>query len=332
MNEEPNPFKCVEKDLKEVERLMLSAIPKEPAAVYGAIPEYLQRGGKRFRPALLLASCRAVGGDVKKAYGPSALLELFHNFTLMHDDIEDGSMFRRGKPTLNSAFGIPVAINSGDALYTLVWNSTGMINLPCEKKLEVMGLLASGFRNVVDGQGIELEWNRGDRFDISEDEYMRMIGGKTASLIALSCRLGAYIGGADRNIQDALYEFGFNLGLGFQIADDVLNIIGDFEKYKKEIGGDIREGKRTLMVIRFLKGCTPAERKELLSYVGNARITEQETSRAIQLLKSTDSVEYAKRKAHALVDEAIGSLSALKPSAYKDALERFARFSVSRDV
>lgn len=317
--------------LSEVERLMDDGLGREDKRIYGMLPKFIKRGGKRIRPALCLLSCGAVGGDPRSALEIASVIELFHNFTLIHDDIEDGAQFRRGEPALHISCGMPVALNSGDALYTLLWKKLVSLDIPSEKLITLQGMCADAFKRVVDGQGIEISWIQDDRFDVTEKDYFDMINGKTSALMGLSCRAGAFMGGAGDPVRDSLRDYGELLGAAFQIHDDVLNLTGDFSKYQKEIGGDISEGKRTLMVVHFLENAPEAERKELSSILSSHSREKADIERAISLLEKQGSVDYAKKRAASMISEAKSGLSELPSSPDRTALENIADFVIGRE-
>ena len=326
----------VRPELIEVENCIYSMIPKEPSEVYGLLPGFIQRGGKRIRPLLTLLSSMAVGGNQKKAIKTAALIELFHNFTLIHDDIEDNSQMRRGEPTLNVKYGIPIALNSGDALYTILWKEAAYLDEPPEKVIEIQKMLYSAFLRVVEGQGIELNWYKTGKIDVGEEEYYTMVGGKTGALVAVSCEMGAYLGGADKKTREKFYEFGYNIGVAFQIQDDVLNVTGEFEKYKKEIGGDIREGKRTLMVAKAFEKANSGEKAEIKRILLSNAATQKEISYITSIFNKYGAIDYAKEKAREKVETAkailISMRESIRDSKAKDALMETADFVLNREV
>lgn len=320
----------IKNELATVEKEIEMLVPKQPKEVYEMLFPFIQRGGKRIRPMLLLLCCEAVGGDKSKAIRPAALIEMFHSFTLIHDDICDDSLMRRGLPTLHVQYGIPIAINAGDALYTLLWRGLSTLELQDSNRDQIMKMSAEAFLKVVEGQGIELEWYRKKRFDVGEEEYMRMVGGKTAALIGLSCELGAVIGNANETTKKALRNFGINLGLAFQIRDDVLNLVGNFEEYQKEIGGDITEGKRTLMVAHTLDAADKKDRAELIDILGKGTRKKTDITRAIELLQKYGAMDYASKKAEELAIAAERDLDAIPDSPTKQSLLELKDFVVSR--
>jgi len=318
--------------LSEVESIMESDLQHQDERIYGMLIPFIKRGGKRIRPALCLLSCGAVGGKYDDVVTPASVIELFHNFTLIHDDIEDDSRFRRGEPTLHVSYGIPIALNSGDALYTFLWKKLISFDMEETKLIKLQKLYAASFKRVVDGQGIELSWIHNNRFDVSESEYLQMINGKTSALMGLSCEIGVFLGGGDKKIQNTLREYGEKLGTAFQVQDDVLNVIGDFKKYKKEIGGDISEGKRTIMVVHCLNHSNESDKKQLLSILASHSKKQADISTAIKLLEKYGSIEYAKNTAISLVEDAKKCLSPLKSSKDKKTLEQVADYVITRET
>ncbi len=324
-------YSHIKPHLAEVERFIEKKLQVEDKRVYGMLVPFMKRGGKRIRPILALLSCGAVGGEYSKAVEPASVLELFHNFTLIHDDIEDDSRFRRGEPTLHIAHGIPMALNCSDALYTLLWKLLVNMDMEPSKLVELQKLYAASFKRVVDGQGVELSWIKEGRFDISEQEYLDMIKGKTSALAGLACEAGALIGGGSSKERKALRDYGEKAGKAFQIQDDVLNVRGDFEKYQKEIGGDISEGKRTLMVVHCLSKANAEDKKRLKSILSSHSKEPDDISAAMSLLERYSSVDYARKVAHGLADDAKKCIADFPASRDKDALLAVADYVVSRE-
>ena len=314
-----------------VEKEIYGVVGKDakPDEVYGIIREFLKRGGKRFRPLLCLSCAGAVGGNPKDALSAAAAIELFHNFTLIHDDIEDNSQMRRAEPCLHIKYGVPLAINAGDGLFMLVWKAA--LGKGGKGSAESQKILLSSFTSVLEGQAMELAWHRENRWDITKEDYLKMAGGKTASLISASCHAGALLGGADSSICRRLSTFGYKLGLAFQIQDDLLNLVGDEKKYKKEIGGDIREGKRTLMVLDCLKKLPLADAKKMRKILGGAGASNGEIEWCIEKMHSTGSLKAAAIYASSLADEAKKEISQLKSSEDKNDLLAVARYILDRE-
>lgn len=324
-------YDLVREELELIEKEIERMVPTEPKEVYEMLLPYIKRGGKRIRPILAFLCCNAVGGDSKKIIKPAAIIELFHNFTLIHDDIEDNSDMRRGEPTLHKIYGIPVALNSGDAFYTSIWQEMINLELKEKEKLHLSKMYGNAFRRVVEGQGIELNWHTKNNFDISEDDYLNMISGKTAALLGLACELGTYLGGANKKDINNLRSAGESLGFSFQIKDDILNLIGDFEKYKKEIGGDISEGKRTLMVIHTLKNANEQEKQFIKKVFSSHSKNQDDIKNVISIIKDAGAIDYANKKAEEFKSKAFKIINDLKDSEAKKALNQLADYVINRE-
>ncbi|MEM2908801.1 MAG: polyprenyl synthetase family protein [Candidatus Bilamarchaeaceae archaeon] len=322
----------VKDELKEIEDQIEMYLANKDARVYGPLLPFIKRGGKRIRPIIAVVFFRAFGGknfsDVKKI---AALIELFHNFTLIHDDIEDDSKYRRGEPTLHVQYGIPIALNSADALYTLVWRELISVNMDRKKLYCTVEACAKAFTEVTEGQGLELYWEKNGIYDITEEDYLSMIDKKTAALLGLSAWVGAYLGGASRKERIEAEKFGRTVGIAFQIQDDVLNVSGDFKKYQKKIGDDITEGKRTLMVIKALQDGEPADKERLKTLLASHTTDPAQITEAIDILKKYGAIEYAKERANVLVEDALDHISHMKDSNYKKALCEIANFAITRE-
>ncbi len=315
----------------KIEKRIYNEIPDEPEAIYGMLKEYLSRGGKRIRPILTLATADALGGKEEDAMPYALAVEIFHNFTLIHDDIEDSSPLRRGKPTIHKQYGIPIAINAGDALYTIVWSSLLSHNLAPEKFRDAVRILVKGFSSVVAGQGAELEWYRLGTFDLTEEDYFKMAGGKTASLMGASCKIGAYSAGASTELQDLMGVFGEKVGISFQIRDDVLNLVGDPLKYKKELGEDIKEGKRSLITLKLIQLLPLEEKEKVIDILNKPEKTQEEVDWVISLAKEYGAIDYANSVSDRLIDEAKESLNVIEDEQKRELLSSLADYMVRRE-
>lgn len=295
---------------------LLSRIPIDgpQAALYQPMRDYIATSGKGLRPALLLSSCKAFGGDVDKAMTSAAVIELLHNAFLIHDDIEDISDFRRGRPCMHKRLGVPIAINTGDAMQALGLRllRRNVDDLGPETAARVLDEFDHLLLESIEGQAIELGWIRDNALDVGPQDYLRMTLKKTCWYSFIHpVRIGALIARpqavADGSLDlDRFNSFGFFLGAAFQIQDDVLNLIGSQNKYGKEIGGDIYEGKRTLMLSR-LAGLVPqSEAATLRSFLGKPRQARTETEvRWVQdQMQSFGCIRYAQDAAHGLLDAA----------------------------
>jgi len=314
-----------------VEAQMEKTIPRasEPAEVYGLIWEFLDLGGKRFRPLLALSASRACGGRDEDALPAAAAIELFHNFTLIHDDIEDNSQMRRGRECLHIRHGIPLALNAGDGLFMMVWRAALGINSP--KSSLIQSTLLRSFTAVLEGQARELGWHRSHSWNLSIDDYLAMAGGKTAALVDAACEVGALCADAKPAQIRSLASYGRSIGIAFQIQDVVLNLIGTEEKYKKEIGGDIHEGKRTLMVLHALPRLSSTDAKRLRSILDSQSAQSADIDWSISKLREAGSIDYASSYARKLIDGSLSSLSKLPKSEAREELEAVAKFIIERE-
>lgn len=272
-------------DLECLNEYILSLIPEDRyRETFLGIREYLTRGGKRFRPLILLLTYGNFRGYYHDILYHAAIVELFHNFTLIHDDIEDGSELRRGKPTLHKQYGIPLALNAGDALYTLIFQMVARLD---DRKLRE--LYVSNFFEVVEGQAMDIYW-RETKYFPTEEEYMKMISKKTGALIGLSMYLGAYLAGVD----DMRYmELGRDIGIAFQIQDDLLNLLSPPE-YGKKWADDITEGKRTMMIIHALRRLDRDAAERLREILNSGSDSEDVKREAIDLIKRGKGIQYAR--------------------------------------
>lgn len=239
--------------------------------LYDLVREYPARGGKGIRPALLLATCEAFGGSLAEGLGPAVAIELAHNAFLVHDDIEDGSRRRRGRPTLHELHGTPLAVNAGDALAALALRPLrdgGPLSSRLATRVsdEFLQMLA----HTIEGQAIELGWRADNVTDLGPSDYLDLIARKTSWYTTVwPLRVGALIGSSGTASLRPLTRFGFYLGAAFQIRDDLLDLEGSTTRYGKDALGDIREGKRTLMLLHLLGAASAEERAALTEYLAH---------------------------------------------------------------
>lgn len=222
--------------------------PAEPELLYSPIVYSMSGGGKRLRPLLLLLTAQAFGGDASAVMPAAVAVEVFHNFTLLHDDIMDNADMRRGKPSVYKRWGANVAILSGDAMMICAYKTLSKISP--DKLPRVVDMFSSMALQVCEGQQYDMDFE--NMKEVPMDEYIKMIGLKTAVLIACAAKIGAIIAGADEESCGHLYRFGYDLGLAFQIADDWLDTYGDTGVFGKAIGGDIINNKKTWLMTHAL--------------------------------------------------------------------------------
>jgi len=292
----------IDESLKELLPFPESASSPEVKRYYEGVWDYNLRGGKRLRPALCMLSCSMFDGNEEDAVPTARSLELLQNFLLVHDDIEDESELRRGKPALHLLHGTGSAINIGDALHIFLWKSLleNKSLIGATKAFAVFREFVNQSLTTAEGQAIEIAWIRDGKFDVTEDEYFDLVSKKTANYtITTPLRLGAIIAGAPKRDADAFNQLGERLGKAFQIQDDVLNITASSEGYGKEAVGDLYEGKRTLMLVHLLKKIKGEERGEVIRLLAQPRNekTPEQMQRVAELLKDKGSIDYAKKKA-----------------------------------
>lgn len=264
------------------------AIP-EIAQLYAMMREYPSRPGKMIRSKLLIASAIAHGASFERALPLAAALELFQNWVLIHDDIEDDSDERRGKPALHRLYPAALAINAGDALHIYMWQVVHQAGVAgaFEEFLEMI-------HRTAEGQQMDLSWVAQARWDVSPSDYLEMVRLKTARYTVVSpLKLGALAAGCAPD--EKLELAGLDLGVAFQIRDDVLNLDGDFASYGKEIAGDLFEGKRTLMLLHMLERLKPDEKSEVVQILEKPRLqkTTAEVERILVLMRSHGSIDFA---------------------------------------
>lgn len=233
--------------------------PARPADLYEPIAYTMNLGGKRLRPRLVLMTCEALGGDVDQALLPAVGLELFHNFTLLHDDVMDRADVRRGKPTVHCRWNDNVAILSGDAMLTMA--TQYIAKAPARHAAVVMDLYNRTAMEIYEGQQWDMDFEH--RSDVSADQYLEMIRLKTSVLLGCACKMGAILADAPAVVTDKFYRVGEQLGLMFQMQDDLLDVWGDAVTFGKEIGGDIMNNKKTFLLIDAMAQATGDDALEL---------------------------------------------------------------------
>ncbi len=322
---------------------LLAALPTgEPKAyLYDPLKSHLSRMGKGLRPALCMATCRAFGGTEQQALKSAVALEMIHNAFLIHDDVEDGSECRRTHPTMQVEYGIPIAVNAGDAMNALSLKLLleNFSILGPELTLHIFEAFDHLMLQSLEGQAMELGWVRDNRLDITEVDYLRMILKKTCWYSFIHpCRIGAAIATGDTANLDRFNRFGYFMGAAFQIQDDVLNLIGDRQKYGKEIGGDLWEGKRTLMLIHLMKHCSEAEGDRLRTFLDQPREVRSadEVQWAIERMQYYGSIEYAasvaRHFAGASLYEFSNAYGDVPDSEEKMFIPQLIRYTVSRNL
>jgi geranylgeranyl diphosphate synthase type II len=277
--------------------------------LHDLLTDYPRRGGKMMRPSICIAHARAFGADLEKAVLAAAAIEMMHNALLIHDDIEDASEVRRGKPTLHMLHGLPLALNAGDMLMLLSLRPLidSVPRIGERLALQILQETELMARQTAEGQSLELGWRDHNRTDVTESDYLEMVLKKTAWLGTIyPARVGSLIGSAGAVDPSIFNRFGFFLGAAFQIQDDLLNLIAD-TSYGKELNGDLFEAKRTLMLIHAYENCSDAGKSALdeILCLPRDRRTEEHVMRIRRAIERHGSIDYARTVAQALAGAAL---------------------------
>ncbi len=286
-----------------IDRELEKAFPKDAIPnLYDAIWYHLGTGGKRIRPALALMTCEALGGDVKKALPFAAACEVFHQWLIVHDDIEDSDHVRRNKPAMWVKYGLANAINAGDLMAQKVYELILKSDIDEKTVNRLIGIMAETAVKTAEGQAMEMNLRKSNK--PGEKEYIEMVTGKTAYYLTVPMVGGAVIAGADNRTLDKIREFGKYAGPLFQITDDLLDLTKG--KGRGEIGRDIKEGKRSILAVHCLGKCNKAERKKLLAILNKPpeKTGMKEVLFAKKLFEKHGSVDYSRRKAEELSADA----------------------------
>ncbi|MFH0969996.1 MAG: polyprenyl synthetase family protein [Candidatus Diapherotrites archaeon] len=296
--------------------------------------DLLDRGGKRWRPALFLLSLEAVGGNKEKYFHYTALPEIIHNGTLIADDVEDSSELRRGKPCIHKIYGVDVAVNLYPAMFffpfALVWRDP---TLDDKTKIKLAELITFELLRCHAGQGLDIWWHRGNKYNVSENEYLQMCAYKTGTLARLSAKMGAVLGKGSEEQIEALGKFAETIGVAFQIQDDILNLVGEEFGKGKGAGEDIHEGKRTIMVLHTLEKATPEDKRRLLGILNAHPEDEKTIQEAIEIIKKYGGIEYGAGRAKELVEKSWKMVEKVLPSSHaKNVLQAFAHYLINRKI
>jgi len=294
----------------EIEKINLS---QEPHGLYTPIKYILSLGGKRIRPALTLLACNLFSEDIQKSINPALGLEIFHNFTLLHDDIMDKADVRRGKPTVHKKWNETTAILSGDVMQILAYQHVA--NAPEKDLSRILKAFSQMATEICEGQQYDMEFE--NRENVQADEYLNMIRLKTAVLLGTALKIGAWIGGGSDENAQLLYDFGINIGLAFQLKDDLLDVYGNEKTFGKKIGGDITCNKKTYLLIH-AKELAKGKDAEELAHWSKTTISSEEKIEAITNLYSRLGVKkICEAKMDFYYEKAIANLEKITVSADK---------------
>ena len=303
---------------------------RTPKGLYDPVTYVLSMGGKRIRPVLMLMAYNLYKEDVESVFSPATGIEVYHNYTLLHDDLMDRADKRRGKDTVHKVWNDNAAILSGDAMLVLAYQF--MAQCPVGHLKEVMDLFRLTALEICEGQQMDMEFER--RNDVKEEEYLEMIRLKTSVLLAASLKIGALLGGASAEDAERLYDFGVNMGVAFQLKDDLLDVYGDAAVFGKNIGGDILCNKKTYMLIKALDHADKEQLSQLEHWITIADFNPVEKIAAVTDLYNQIGVKgLCENKMVEYSDKAMGSLAAVSVSdEKKKELEKLIKELMYREV
>jgi geranylgeranyl diphosphate synthase type II len=308
------------------ERFSTTHFPAKPASLYEPGEYFLSWGGKRIRPVMCLMGNELFGEISNDSYQVATAIELFHNFTLIHDDIMDEAPLRRGMETVHTKYGVNTALLTGDVMMIRSYEYLTKINPQYLQR--ILSLFNKTAKEVCEGQQLDIDFEK--MSDVALDAYIEMIGLKTSVLLAASLEMGAILGGTSDGNCRHLYEFGKNLGIAFQIQDDYLDAFGDPEKFGKEVGGDIRQNKKTFLLLHALEVANAEQKKQL------QQLMEQNPSDKVQqvlsIFKDCGVDEWAKQLKDKYLQTALKHLEDIAVlNVRKEPLKELAEFLIQRD-
>lgn len=303
---------------------------KKPSGIYEPLKYILSGGGKRIRPVLTILAAEAGGASFRKSFDAALAMELLHNFTLIHDDIMDNADTRRGKVTIHKKWDRDTAILAGDALLGMAYES--LLKTKSKNIGEIARVFTNGIIEVCEGQSYDKEFEMKE--NVSPSEYIMMINKKTSQLLVSCVKIGALIGNAGKQISGSLEKYALNLGLAFQIQDDLLDIFADEKKFGKKTGGDIREGKKTYLLLKGLETIKSKKDKALLESVIKNKGLEKETDimRIKEIYETYGIIDSAKKEIEKYTKEADKILWKIKNKKAREMLMWFSYMLLKRNM
>ena len=322
--------KQIEKNATIVNKYLNSKLKGNPKKLYDAAGHLIIHGGKRLRPYMVIRSCQIVGGKSSNAMSAASAVEMIHNFSLVHDDIMDNDEMRHGVPTVHKKFGMPLAILAGDVLFSKAFQIISDSKLSSSATTQLVSRLAKACVDICEGQLLDIKMAE-ERKIPSQTEYITMIGKKTAALFDVSCAMGAIC--ASNKIKDIsnLSSFGRNLGIAFQITDDLIGVMGDPKVTKKPVGNDLREGKKSLPILMAIKLAKGKDKKIILKAFGNSKVSKKDLMKAVDTIRALKIEENVRTQALKYAEKAEKSLAKYSGSA-KTELITLLDFVVKRSV
>lgn len=320
------------KDLieKSVNRYLLSKITGEPKILYKAAAHLIQNGGKRLRPLMVTRSCQMLGGTQKDSLFAAGAIEMIHNFTLVHDDIMDNDDMRHGVPTVHKKYDQGIAILAGDVLFSKAFETATKSSMSAKLSMELIARLSKACVEVCEGQVLDIKMAEGKKIT-TQKQYITMVSKKTAALFDVSCAMGAICANASHKDIINLSSFGKNLGIAFQITDDLIGVIGDPKITKKPVGNDLREGKKSLPIVMAISKARGTKKQMILKCFGNSRATKKDLQKAVNVIHDLGIEETVRVAALRYANKAEKSLNGYEGSAKND-LVSLLDFVVKRSI
>lgn len=311
----------VKKELSEIEQAIEEHLSAHVPLAKEVSQYILRSGGKRLRPLLFVLSARLCGHCNGQEIQLSPIFEYIHVASLLHDDVIDKAKLRRGRASANIVWGNTIPILAGDFLL-----STALSLATSSGNLKIVSVLSEATKHLSQGEILEIVET--ENLDLTEEEYLEIVAGKTAALMAAACRLGAILACAPEESEEALERYGYHIGLAFQIIDDVLDYVGRKEVFGKPVGQDLKEGKNTLPLIYTLRNCSQKERQEIADLF--KKPTKKDISEIIKKVKAYGGLNYARNKAKEFIDIGERALSLFPEGPNKKCLQEAAEFIIER--
>jgi len=311
-------------DMKRVNALILKQMHSDVPLIPQVAAWLIAAGGKRIRPLLTIAATRLYHDMSERPYGLAASVEFIHTATLLHDDVVDNSEERRGRDSANVVFGNQASVLVGDFLFSRAFQL-----MVADGSLDALRILSDASAVISEGEVMQLQ--TANNIETTMAQYEKVIGAKTAALFAAACEIGPVIAGAGAAAQEAMRAYGHNLGMAFQVADDILDYAADGKKLGKTVGDDFREGKMTAPVIIALTQATPEEKQFWVRTMAEKSQTPDDLPRALEIFRRTDALARGMEMAHSYAGKAAAALTPLPPTALKTILADLAVYAVERD-
>jgi octaprenyl-diphosphate synthase len=317
--------KLIADDLAKLESTIQQLITTKIGFIKEIVNHIIRSGGKRVRPILIILTARLCGYKDEKHIPYAAIVEFIHTATLLHDDVVDNAQTRRGSSTANTVWGNEPSVLVGDFLF-----SKSFELMTHNGNEEILRIMSEATTALAEGEILELL--KTCDADTTEEEYLEIINNKTASLFSAACEVGAILGKVDQKKRLALKDFGYNLGMAFQLTDDVLDYVSYDAVLGKRVGTDLKEGKVTLPLIHALKSSTEKEKTYINNVLNKAKVTAKDFERVSKIIRKYGGVEYSVNTTRQFIDNAKGNLRSFRPSAYKESLVTLADYLLARET